>query len=230
MTSTETTSHFKQFEAAIFDLDGTLIHSEPAWEAAKIEVMAHYGLVPTQQQLDAHVGRGLGEFLDAMFGHPMPTEKRRKIGDQIGAAADVLLPKMVEPVAGASDLLRALHKRGLRVAICSSSPRRHIVKALAMLGITECIEAVVSGAELPRGKPDPLPYLTALTALDLEPEVACAFEDSRAGAKSAFLAGMTVFAIGKGCTDSDFNFCHKQAENFHDFGEAETIRYGLLAT
>ena len=207
-----------QFQAAVFDLDGTLIHSEHAWEAAKVKVLAKYGLVPSRQLLDAYVGRGISGFLDEAFGCPLTQEQLRKIGDQIGAVADVLLPKMRRPIEGAADVLIALYEGGLRIAICSSSPRRHIEGALEKLGVSDCIETIVSGAELPRGKPDPLPYIATLSALNLEPQVACAFEDSLPGAKSAFTAGMYVFAVGKGCTGTDFAFCHKRAESFADFG------------
>ena len=216
MTPTKSAPDFTQFQAAIFDLDGTLIHSEPAWEAAKIEVLAQYGIVPPQSVLDAYVGRGLGAFLDEMFSSPLSPDRRRMIANQIGAAADVLLPKMRAPVLGATELLCALHGVGLRIAICSSSPRRHIVSALDELGIADRIEFIVSAAELSRGKPDPLPYLETLSALSLEPQAACAIEDSLPGASSAFLAGLFVFAVGEGCTGSKFELCHHQAENFSD--------------
>lgn len=217
MTLTQSTCDFRQFKAAIFDLDGTLIHSEHAWEAAKIEVLATYGLVPSKTVLDAHVGRGLNGFLDEMFGDPLSPEQRLKIGKQIGAAADILLPKMRKPVAGAADLLCSLDENGLMIAICSSSPRRHIVSALAALRIDDRIDTIVSGAELPRGKPDPLPYLATLSALGIDPHSACAFEDSQSGTTSAFLAGISVFAIGESCTGPEFSFCHARAESFSDF-------------
>ena len=53
-----------RYRAAIFDLDGTLVHSEHVWEKAKIEVTARYGKRPSRELLDAHVGRGLKDFLD----------------------------------------------------------------------------------------------------------------------------------------------------------------------
>lgn len=210
-----------RFKAAIFDLDGTLVHSEHVWEAAKIETLARYGLLPSQSLLDAHVGRGLAGFLDEAFDRPLPPDERRTISDQIGAVADVLLPAMRHPVAGASELLKSLRSNGMRIAICSSSPRRHISGALDMLGVGDCIETIISGSELPRGKPDPLPYSTVLAALDLEPHTACAFEDSLPGARSAFAAGLSVFAIGAGCTGTEFAFCHKRSESFGDFFRGE---------
>ena len=210
---------FTRFSAVIFDLDGTLVHSEHVWEAAKVDVARRYGLVPSRALLDAHVGRGLPGFFDELFGQSLPHDRHREISGHIDDVADRLMPSMREPIPGALDLLCALHDEGLRIAICSSSPRRHIAQALEMLDITDRIEAVVSGAELPRGKPDPLPFSTALDLLKLPPAAACAFEDSLPGAISADAAGIAVFAVGAGCSDPKFGFCHAQAENFRTWIE-----------
>ena len=202
--------------AAIFDLDGTLIHSEHAWEAAKIEVLERHGITPARALLDAYVGQGLSGFLDAAFDNQLSHTARTGIANEIGAKADVLLPKMREPIAGAAHFLSALHNAGLRIAICSSSPRRHITGALEMLEVSDRVELIVSGADLPRGKPDPLPYATTLNELDLEPHLVCAFEDSRSGVSSALGAGLLTVAVGPGCKGPDFADCHYQAHSFGD--------------
>lgn len=229
MTQSETGPgfDFSRYCAAIFDLDGTLVHSEHAWEAAKIEVLGHYGLVPSRALLDAYVGRGLAGFVDELFGPSLAPDRRREIGDRIGAAADLLLPEMREAVPGAPELLCRLHDAGLRIAICSSSPRRHIEGALEMLGIAGRIETIVSAAELPRGKPDPLPFSATLAALNLQPGDACVFEDSLPGARSAFAAGLPVLAVGKGCTGPEFAFCRIRAENFADLIQASPLSAAL---
>ena len=147
------------FKAAIFDLDGTLIRSEPAWEEAKRRVLANLGVQVPQQVYDAFVGRGLRGFLMQVLGPNLTEARRNELADQIGAEADVLLPQLRQPIAGAAETVLRLRGAGLRIAVCSSSPRRHIEAALDLLGLTGVVEQVVSGAELPRGKPDPLPYL-----------------------------------------------------------------------
>ena len=207
---------FRRFRAAIFDLDGTLVHSEHAWEAAKLDVLGQYGCHPSRDLLDAHVGRGLRGFLDEAFGRPLSVNEHNEVGGKIGRKADDLLPLMRHPVPGAARLLCDLHDGGLRIAICSSSSRRHIVSAVNMLDIADRIEIIVSGAELLRGKPDPLPYVTTLEVLDLQPELVCAFEDSVAGATSASAANLTVLAIGAGCTRSSFDRCEFRAEDFRE--------------
>lgn len=206
----------RHFKAAIFDLDGTLIHSEPAWEASKIDVLDEYGIVPSRALLDAYCGRGIRDFLNEAFGRSLTAEETEEIGNKIGARADILLPQMRSQISGASDLLCNLHDFGLKIAICSSSPRRHIVDAIDMLGIANRISALVSGAELPRGKPDPLPYLTTLELLEVEATSTCAFEDSHPGVSSATAAGLAVFAVGTGCSHKDFAQCLYRSETFEE--------------
>ncbi len=205
-----------RFSAAIFDLDGTLVHSEHVWEKAKIEVTARYGKRPSRELLDAHVGRGLKDFLDELFGMPLTPEMRRAIGDQIGAEADLWLDRLREPVPGAREWLVCLAEAGLRIAICSSSPRRHIYGAVEMLGLRDVVELAVSGAELPVGKPDPLPFLTTLDALSLPAGAAFAVEDSVSGARAAHGAGLFTIAVGPGCTGPAYHFCPLRSESFAD--------------
>jgi len=174
-----------QFKAAIFDLDGTLVLSEPAWEEAKRRVLARIGVKAAQSTYDAFVGRGLRGFLTEVLGPDLSDTRRAGLANQIGAEADILLPQVSQPVPGAANSVRRLVDAGLRLAVCSSSPRRHIDAALDQLGLTDCISTIVSGAELPRGKPDPLPYLETLRQMDLPPELAFAVEDALPGVLSA---------------------------------------------
>lgn len=193
-----------RYRAAIFDLDGTLVHSEPAWEEAKRRVLARLGVEIPQSIYDAFVGRGLRGFLTEVLGPGLSDARRSEIGDQIGAEADVLLPLMRQPVEGAARAVLRIAESGVSVAICSSSPRRHILAALDQLGIADRISAIVSAAELPRGKPDPLPYLESTRVLQVLPAQAFAVEDALPGAVSAHEAGLDVVGIGPECANPTF--------------------------
>ncbi len=207
---------FDQFEAAIFDLDGTLVHSEHVWDQAKREILASYGITPSQSLLDKHVGRGLNGFLDDVFEQSLSGEEYDEVRNKIGARADVLLPELSLPVEGAAEYLSALHVKGVRIAICSSSPERHIQSAIDRLSLQSQVELYVSGSDLPRGKPDPLPYQTTLQRLGLSASKACAFEDSAPGAESALAAGLTVFGIGVPIAGTEFPKRTIQVKCFRD--------------
>lgn len=193
-----------RYRAAIFDLDGTLVHSEPAWEAAKRRVMGRLGVDVPKPTYDAFVGRGLRGFLTEVLGSDLTDARRTDLANEIGAEADILLPLLRQPIPGAASSVSRLAEAGVRIAVCSSSPRRHIHAALEQLGLGDRIGAIVSGADLPRGKPDPLPYLETLRLLDLDPAEAFAVEDALPGVISAHAAGLKVIVIGRDCGSPRF--------------------------
>ena len=202
----------------IFDLDGTLVLSEPAWEEAKRRVLARIGIQIPQAVYDAFVGRGLRGFLSEVLGDDLSDLRRTELANQIGAEADILLPELRQPVPGAASSVRRLSDAGLDVAVCSSSPHRHIVAALDQLGLSDRIPTLVSGADLPRGKPDPLPYLETLRRLNIDATKAFAVEDALPGVKSAHAAGLTVIGIGPDSHKPDYApFCRFQVMDFQGF-------------
>lgn len=206
------------YKAAIFDLDGTLVLSEAAWEEAKRRVLARLGVQVPQSVYDAFVGRGLRGFLSQVLGPDLSENRRTELANQIGAEADILLPQLREPVPGAVGSVQRLVNAGLDIAVCSSSPHRHIVAALDQLGLSGCVRILVSGADLPRGKPDPLPYVETLRRLKLGPNAAFAVEDALPGAMSAHAAGLTVIGIGSGATRPDLSgICRYRVNTFIEF-------------
>lgn len=207
-----------RYRAAIFDLDGTLVHSEPAWEAAKRRVLERLGIEVPQATYDAFVGRGLRGFLSEVLGPGLPDARRTALADEIGAEADLLLPQLRALVPGASQSVIRLAEAGLRIAVCSSSPRRHIHAALDQLGLADHVAAIVSGADLPRGKPDPLPYLETLRLLALGPTDAFAVEDALPGAIAAQAAGLMVVGIGpQSLTPAFAEYCHVRVPDYAGF-------------
>lgn len=205
-------------KAAIFDLDGTLVLSEPAWEEAKRRVLARMGIEIPQSLYDAFVGRGLRGFLTEVLGPDLSDTRRTELANEIGAEADILLPQMRQPVPGAAAAVLRLIAAGLGIAVCSSSPHRHIVAALDQLGLSDHIPTLVSGADLPRGKPDPLPYVETLRRLNLGPAQAFAVEDALPGARSAHAAGLPVIGIGPECNKPEFaRFCRFQVMDYAAF-------------
>lgn len=204
--------------AAIFDLDGTLVHSEPAWEEAKRRVLQSLGITVPQSTYDAFVGRGLRGFLDHVIGPTLAADRRTELANRIGAEADILLPLLRQPITGAAGSLRRLSRAGMQIAVCSSSPRRHIDAALAQLGVDALVGTIVSGADLPRGKPDPLPYAETLRRLGLGPEQAFAVEDALPGVQSAHAAGLAVIGIGPACQAPAFApLCRFRVSDFQAF-------------
>ena len=80
-------------------------------------------------------------------------------------------------------------------ALVTNGPRPNVEHTLKVLGLADSFDALVLGEDLPRAKPDPLPYLEALRRLGVRAERAVAFEDSQPGATSALAAGVFTVEI-----------------------------------
>src|SRR5690606_7876506 len=95
------------------------------------------------------------------------------------------LARELEPLDGLIDLLDWAEARGIRIGLVTNAPLLNATHMLDVLGLTERFAVKVTIDQVERGKPDPLPYLTALERLGLRAEEAIAFEDSPSGMKAA---------------------------------------------
>jgi HAD superfamily hydrolase (TIGR01509 family) len=101
----------------------------------------------------------------------------------------------VEPIAGAVALLDFADRHGLKRAVVTNAPRANAERGLEALGIGERLPIVIIGSELPRSKPDPLPYLAGLDRTGAEAARSVAFEDSLSGVRAAAAAGLAVVGL-----------------------------------
>ncbi|MBV1705037.1 MAG: HAD-IA family hydrolase, partial [Hyphomicrobiales bacterium] len=104
------------------------------------------------------------------------------------------------PTRGATALLDWADARGLATAVVTNAPRANADVVLEALGLARRFPEVVVAEELARGKPDPLPYLTALERLGAAAAKSVAFEDSLSGIAAALGAGLAVVGITSGLT------------------------------
>jgi len=196
------------YQAAIFDLDGTLVESEPVWQQAKRDVAAHFGVAVTDATLDALAGRRLSDFTAEVLADRLTdVDQQTRAEAMIMAHARAAMPTGIRPIDGAAALLETIHRAGLLLAICSSSPPEMIDSALDMLGVAGLITGTVSSASLAHGKPHPEPYLRTLELLKCAADRAIAFEDSGPGVLSATAAGLFTVGVGEAALQPGFPRC-----------------------
>jgi HAD superfamily hydrolase (TIGR01509 family) len=106
---------------------------------------------------------------------------------------EMLARERVRP--GVLRLVEEAKLRGLGLAIASSSPRAWVQGHLERLGIFDAFDAVVTGDEVARTKPDPALYTLAVTRLGVPAETALALEDSPNGIRAAHAAGLRCVAV-----------------------------------
>lgn len=185
--------------AAVFDLDGLLVDSEPLWHRAELAVFAAHGVPLTPELVRSTKGRYVGEVARhwyAVYGWDGPGPAA--VAAEIVDAVDHLLATEGTLKPGAAGAVDACARRGLRLAVASSSPLRLIRRALERAGMLDAFEVLHSAEAEPAGKPDPAVYRTTAVRLGVDPRRCVALEDSLAGVASARGAGMACVAVPEG--------------------------------
>ncbi|MGO1166946.1 MAG: HAD family hydrolase [Janibacter sp.] len=180
--------------AVLWDMDGTLVDTEPYWITAEHELVESFGGTWTHDLAVQLVGNPLLVSARFILDHsPVDLTPEQvvhrlqsRVIEQIGAA--------VPWRPGARELLAACREQQIRCALVTMS---WTALAEAVVDATEpgSFELVVSGDRVAHGKPHPEPYETAARALDVPVADCVALEDSPTGVRSAVAAGVPTLAI-----------------------------------
>jgi HAD superfamily hydrolase (TIGR01509 family) len=183
-------------QAAIFDMDGILIDSEPFWRASEIEVFGRYGLILTEADCMQTTGMRIGEVTQFWFARrPWDGPGPEILSEEILAGVIRRVRERGAAMPGVRAAIRLFQSRGLRLALASSSALSLIDAVLDRLDLRRTFEAVCSAEGETRGKPHPDVYLSAAARLGVPPRRCLAVEDSIAGVTSAKAAGMRCIAV-----------------------------------
>ncbi|MGR3807041.1 hexitol phosphatase HxpB [Pasteurella testudinis] len=184
-------------KAIIFDMDGILIDSEPAWEAAKFEVMQRLcGIKITKADADATVGKRVEDIAYIWCKQfNLAPEKAADIAAAMNKAVIYWIQQHGEALPGVQGALQWLQANGFKVALASSSNMQVIDTVIDTLQLRHYFISLNSANELPYGKPHPMVYLNTAEKLGLSPLECLAIEDSVNGVIAAKAAQMEVIAI-----------------------------------
>ncbi|MGF6594612.1 HAD family hydrolase [Pseudomonas sp. 2835] len=180
-------------DALLFDLDGTLTDTDKLHLLAMQQLLLEEGRVFTEAEFDAHVsGRANADLCRYLF-PDRPVSEHQLFAERKEARFRALSPTL-QPTAGLLRLLEHAERQHIGVAVVTNAPRANAVHMLGAMGLEQRFEHVLVAEELPRAKPDPLPYLTGLERLQARATHSLAFEDSVPGVKAASGAG--IFTVG----------------------------------
>lgn len=176
----------------LWDMDGTLVDTEPLWMSSEYALAAEYDAEWTEDDGLALVGRDLldaASYIRDRMGLPLtpPQIVERMVGEMTLA-----MRQHIPWRPGARELLLALHAAGVPLALVTMSYRVLADVVADEIGV---FSAVIAGDEARRPKPFADPYLQAAEALGVTAERCVAFEDSTTGARAALAAGCTTVVV-----------------------------------
>src|SRR3954451_16708103 len=184
-------------DAVLCDMDGTLVDSEKLWSISLHETARWLGGELSAAAREAVVGGDMPRTLATLFddlGLPRDAER-------MAAAERFLNDRTAELFAGglswrpgAQEALELLDRLGWPTALVTNTERALTEAALDSIG-RESSTVTACGDEVPRGKPDPDPYLRAAELLGVDPARCLAVEDSPTGALAAERAGAAVLVV-----------------------------------
>ena len=179
--------------AVLWDMDGTLVDTEPYWMAAETDLVHSYGGTWTMDDAVQLVGSGLWHSARVLQSHGVTLSE----DEIIALMTDRVLDRIAEEVPwrpGSRELLMELNDLGIQCGMVTMSIRRMALGVVDSLGF-DGFAAVVAGDDVTHSKPHPEPYELGAAALGVNVADCVALEDSAPGIASAVAAGAVVIGV-----------------------------------
>ena len=220
----------KQFDAVIFDLDGTLIDSMWVWDKIDEHFLGIRNIaVPEDlnKELEGKSFTESAQHFKERFKIEMSVEE---IKDEWNRTAWRFYTVEVTLKKGVSEFLHELKKNNIKMGIATSNSVQLVQAVLEALDIKEYFSQIRTSCEVGRGKPYPDIYLKVAEDLNVEPNRCLVFEDIPNGVRAGKNAGMMVWGIEDRQTDDLKEEVKKIADAYvHDYDEAkEKLRISYL--
>lgn len=183
-------------EAAIFDMDGLLINSEPFWQQSEMEVFPTVGVALTPAMCLQTVGLRMNDMVQYWHRQfPWQNKTTEQVATEVLETVKAKIMAEGAAMEGVHAVLELLRNKGIRLALASSSPLDIIESVVQKLEIASFFEFLLSAENEEYGKPHPAVYLSAAKRLSVPPHNCIAFEDSLNGIISAKAARMKAVAV-----------------------------------
>lgn len=180
--------------AVLWDMDGTLIDSEPYWMNSEGAFARENNTVWTNQDGLSLVGMSLydsSKIIKEKVGSSLePEQIIQRLTDEVTAQ----LKQKILWRPGAKELLTMLRRENIKTALVTMSMHRMAQQVVDAIGF-DAFDVIVAGDDVRQGKPHPEAYLKAAELLGVRPEDCVAFEDSNTGLRSAEAAGTKAVGI-----------------------------------
>jgi len=180
--------------AILFDLDGTIVNTDPIHYQAWRQMLLNYGIDIDQTFYKSRVsGRLNPEIVKDILPQLSQVE-----GEKFAEEKESLFRQLagnLQPLNGFPEFITWTKTHGLKRALVTNAPKSNAEFMLEVLGIRDVFDTVVLAEDCVAGKPDPAPYQVALQNLSVTATEAIALEDSPSGIRSAVSANILTIGI-----------------------------------
>ncbi|KGJ72652.1 hydrolase [Cryobacterium roopkundense] len=180
--------------AVLWDMDGTLVDTEPYWMRAETELVASYGGVWTHDDCMLLVGSGLWNSASILQGRGVDMEADAIVQWLTDRVQEQLAEHGIPWRPGSRELLAELKDAGIPTALVTMSVKRMARQIVELIDFP-AFDLIIAGDMVTNSKPHPEPYLTAAATLGVDPAHCVAIEDSTPGVTSAVAAGTITVAV-----------------------------------
>lgn len=211
-----------KYKAFIFDMDGTLINSEPVGPITFVQIAEKYGVSPIMSERASFMQswKRIGDYTDEktlltnfVVDHSLNLDPEHFLKEFF----ENYLKNLAEAPAlsGVSDFLHTAKAKGYKMVIVSASKNSQIQTVLANHEWQEIFDYIVGEEDISKHKPDPEGYLKAIQHLKLPADECIIFEDSKNGVIAARKAGAYVVGIREGNSELiDLSVADEVIDNF----------------
>ncbi|MEV7630905.1 HAD family phosphatase [Microbacterium sp. NPDC089318] len=180
--------------AVLWDMDGTLVNTEPYWMSVETELVESYGGTWTHDDAMQLIGSNLLDSARVLQQAGVDLEPADIVDLMTDRVAERLRTQGVPFRPGARELLADLRAQGIRTALVTMSLRRMALDVVDQIDF-HAFDLVVAGDEVARPKPFPDPYLTAAAQLGIDIVDAVVIEDSAPGLTSGVASGAVTLGV-----------------------------------
>lgn len=203
-----------RLQAAVFDLDGTLLDSLYAWKTSSSDFLRSKGITPPPG-IDGQMAKlsllDGAAYLKKQYRLP---DTPQQIVDQVVANVGKKYYTEIRLKPGARELLRTLKARGVKLAVATASDRKLAEAALKREGVLDWFEFIITCDEVGAGKTSPLVYEKALKRLGTPKDATWVFEDALHALETAQKAGFSVAAVEDPASQAHRTELFKRADRY----------------
>lgn len=182
-------------KGAIFDMDGTILDSNGAWDACTPAMLREWGYEP-KPTLEADVfPLGAGDIVKFLIQDYQMTQSPEEIYQYISEHMLHFYSKEAQLKPGAKEFLLHLKQQGIPLTLATATVQECVVPALERTGLAQVFDHILTCDQVGHSKDEPHIFLEAMERMGTEPENTWLFEDAIHSIRTAYSLGLVICAI-----------------------------------